>query len=397
MAMSDDKRKQLNALMNKINEKAKKKVISFGSEVPNPYFMRYPTGCMQLDVDLGGGFPAGGMSTITGPDGAGKSVLLWLAMAMHQRIFGEKSMMALAPIEFLPDYFFMRHCGMKIAIPDEMIESAERIRVGRGLEKFSKEEIREMKTQVGQFVIIQGDTGEEIFDRVLECYASRLFGIIGVDGLNSFISDTEAQTESLGDSFQQGQQATVLTRFCHKFHPLTMGTDGLNPTALIVTAQVRANRERANAPGPMQKYIKPYTETLPWALRHARLLGLTVWQGEKVKETKGANKGEQLGRVMNWETVKGKAGTHDGIRGDTEFTYEKLLDGQRTVIQAGIKYGVVKEQKGVISIIRPEDSAVLEDNIAGVDKLLEYMQDLEFDLSFRGEILAAAGKQCVYR
>jgi RecA/RadA recombinase len=383
--------------MNKINEKAKSKVISYGSDCPNPYFMRYPTGCMQLDIDLGGGFPAGGMSTITGPDGAGKSVLLCLAMAMHQRIYGEYSTLAFAPFEFLPDYFFMRHCGMKVAVPDEMIDKAQEMRENRGLPLYTKEEIKELKSQVGTFHIIRGETGEAVFDTILDCYASKEYGIIGVDGINSFISETEAGVESLGDSFQQGQQASVLTKFCHKFHPLTMGLDGLNPTALIATGQVRANRERANAPGAMQKYIKQYAETFPWAMRHARLIGLMVWPGEKLRETKGQNKGDQLGRVMNWETLKGKAGTHDGIRGESDFSYEKLLDNQRTVVQAGIKYGVITEQKGVISILRPENGDLLEGNIAGVDKLLERMQDLEFELSLRNEILAAAGKMCTYR
>ena len=291
----------------------------------------------------------------------------------------------------------MRHCGVRVAIPDEMIEKKQEILKNRGMPPYTKEEIKELRSQTGTFHVIRGGTGEEIFDSVLDCYQSKEFGIIGIDGLNSFISSTEAEVESLGDTFQQGSQATVLTKFCHKFHPMTMGMDGLNPTALIATAQVRANRERSNAASFMQKFIKPYTETLPWALRHARLLGVMVWPGEKVKETKGKEKGEQVGRVMQWETVKGKAGTHDGIRGESDFTYEKLLDSPRTVIQSGIKYGVIKEDHGIISILRPENGDLLEGSIAGVDKLIERMQDLEFELSLRGEILAAAGKMCVYR
>jgi len=399
MAKADlaDKKKILQALMNKINSDAGRPVIQHGSAVPNPYFMRYPTGCMSLDIDIGGGFPAGGMSTITGPDGAGKTALMYLTMGMHQRIFGNYSTIGFAAAEFLPDYFFMRHCGMQIAIPDEMIDKAQEIRENRGMPLYTKEEIRGFKTQVGEFVIIRGDTGEKLFDAVLECYASKAFGIIGVDGINSFISDAEAETDSIGDSFQQGQQATVLTKFCHKFHPLTMGMDGLNPTALIATGQVRANRERANAPGPMQKYLKPYAETLPWAMRHARLIGLTLWPTEKLKETKGEAKGKQIGRMLNWETLKGKAGTHDGIRGETEFTYENLLDSPATVIQEGLRLGVLKEEKGVFSILRPENGDVLEAGIAGRDKFVERMQDIEFELSLRMEILAAAGKMCTYR
>lgn len=395
---AEEKRKRLNALMAKINATAKRNVISFANEVPNPYFMRYPTGCMQLDIDMGGGFPAGGMSTITGPDGAGKTALMFMAMAFHQRIFGEHSAIAMACLEFLPDYFFMRACGVQIAIPDEMIAKVQEIRSNRGLTALTKDEVRGLKTQVGTFFIIRGETGPEVLDGVLDCFASKEFGIIGVDGINSFMTQAEAMADGIGDTVQQSGQASVLTRFCHTFHPMTLGMNGLNPTALICTGQVRANRERASAPGPMQKYIKQWQETFPWHIRHSRLLGLLIWKGQKIRETKkGDTKGDQLGNVLNWETIKGKAGTHDGIQGETEFTYDTLLDHPHTILQAGFKYGVIREEKGVISIVRPEDKEVLEDGIGGHDGFLERLEDFEFELSVRQEILAAAGKTCTYR
>ena len=393
-----DKKKRLAALMHKINTKAKKKVMAFGNEVPNPYMLRYPTGCMQLDIDLGGGFPAGGMSTISGPDGAGKTALLYIAMGLHQRLFGDKSALALAPVEFLPDYLFMRHCGMQIAVPDEMIDQAQEIRSARGLPLYTKDEVKELKSQVGEFYIIRGETGEQILDTVLDCYASNEFGIIGVDSINSFLPAAEAANDSISDSVQQGATATPLTRFCHHFHPLTMGLgEDTNLTALLCTGQVRANRERSNAMPAMQKYIKAYTETMPWAIRHARLIGLLVWPGERLKQGTGKER-EQIGKVMCWETLKGKAGTHDGIRGEADFSYESMLDGLRTVVQCGFSYGVLKEKMGIIDVIRPEDGAELVKGIAGVDNFIADMKnDLEFELAVRNEILAAAHKLCTYR
>lgn len=329
---------------------------------------------------------------------SGKTALLYRTMGFHQRIYGDKSTLAFAALEFLPDYLFMRDCGVRIALPDEMIDKMRQIRRDRGVPDLTKAEIVELKSQTGEFVIIRGATGQDVLDGVLECFASKQFGIIGIDGVNSFMTNAEAEAESIGDSVQQSGQASLLTRFCHKFHPMTLGLDGLNLTAMICTGQVRANRDRANAPSYMQKMIKQWIEIFPWTVKHARLLGVSIWKGEKIRETKGADKGDQIGSILNWETIKGKAGTHDGIRGEAEFTYENIFSDPQTVIAAGIRYGVLRETKGILCVIRKEDGEILEDGIPGTAGFLKRVnEDLDFDLAVRGEILAAAGKTCSYR
>ena len=386
-----EQRRRCAQVMAQINKKAKHNVIAYASEVPNAYVLRYPTGCMSLDIDLGGGFPASGMSILSGPDGAGKTALIYLTMAMNQRIRGERSSLALAAVEFLPDYFFMRYCGVQVAIPDEMIEQQQEIREERGVPLFTKEEIKEFKRQVGDFCVIRGATGEEMLDAVLTCFASKSFDIVGLDSINSFMSQAEAETDGIGDTIRQATKAAPLSRFCDRFHPLTLGMDGPNQTLLLATGQVRANRER------MYANMKAYVEVMPWAIKHAALIRVLLWKSNKVKATSGENKGDVISSNMVWEITKGKAGTHDGIRGETEFTYEKLLDNYSTVVQAGMKYGVLKETKGIFSIIRPEDGAILVEKIPGVTQLVEAMKnDVQFELSLRREILAAAGHVCTY-
>ena len=46
-------------------------------EAPNPYFLRRPVGPIDMDIHLGGGFPAGGCCMVSGPDNAGKT---WLVL-----------------------------------------------------------------------------------------------------------------------------------------------------------------------------------------------------------------------------------------------------------------------------------------------------------------------------
>ena len=291
----------------------------------------------------------------------------------------------------------MRHCGVDISIPDEMIDKAQEIRESRGLPLYNKEEIKSFKTQTGEFFIIRADTGEKVLDTVLDCFASKEFGIIGIDSVNSFQSGAEAGTESLEDTVQQAASASVLTRFTKRYHPLTLGLEGVNHTAILATGQVRANRDRANAPSHMQKYIKQYQEMLPWAIRHAALLRVLIWPGEKIKGTSGDTKGEQLGRTLQWDISKGKAGTHDGIRGESDFTYEKLLDDYHTIVQVGVSTGVIREKAGMLSIIRVEDGAVLQEKIPGVETFIkELSTNVEFELAVRREILAASGHLCTY-
>src|SRR3989304_6645923 len=74
-AVDPAKKREVLAIMNKINREAKKNVIRFAEDAPNTYYVRRPSGILQLDIDCGGGLPAGGFTTISGSDAAGKSFL----------------------------------------------------------------------------------------------------------------------------------------------------------------------------------------------------------------------------------------------------------------------------------------------------------------------------------
>ncbi|MCI0563294.1 MAG: hypothetical protein MN733_32860, partial [Nitrososphaera sp.] len=89
--VAGNKRQKLMALMNKINREAGIPALRFADDDPNPYYLRRPCGIMQLDIDMGGGAPAGGLSTVCGPDNAGKSLLLYMFFAMHQRLYSRES------------------------------------------------------------------------------------------------------------------------------------------------------------------------------------------------------------------------------------------------------------------------------------------------------------------
>src|SRR5687767_369899 len=53
-----------------------KAIVREGKEISNTFILRRPTGITSLDIALGGGFPAGGLSQVIGKDSSGKSYLV---------------------------------------------------------------------------------------------------------------------------------------------------------------------------------------------------------------------------------------------------------------------------------------------------------------------------------
>ena len=92
IADQPNKREAIRALMGELNA-PDHKVIAFADDAPTTYKLRRPFGIMQLDIDCGGGPAAGGLTLLTGPDNAGKTYLMYLAMAMHQKLYGDDASM----------------------------------------------------------------------------------------------------------------------------------------------------------------------------------------------------------------------------------------------------------------------------------------------------------------
>lgn len=391
-----EKKKILQALTNQANKKAKgRKVIATAEEVPNTFLLRRPSGVMQLDVDTGGGLPAGGLSYLSGPDNAGKTLLLWKYFAMQQRLYGKNCVLGYAATEAAPDYFFARKCGVQVAIPDEMIESKNQQRKELGLPLYTKEELALLKNQIGEFIIFRGATGEELLDNILLGVSKNVFNIIGLDSVSSIIPSAEAELESVGDFGQQGAQANIIQKFMKKYCPLTVGLEGMNETTLIFTAQVRANRKKSELPSYMAKWEQEWATTGSWSGRHTKLIDLTVWSGSFEKEKDKSGNKHVTGKTMNWKLTKGKAGTHDGITGDVEIVYDDIgLDmNLRSLIAPGLRFGAMTEREGLLTVAGIEKLK----NLAGPDRFVERLKaepDLEMDV--RRRILAAARIECIY-
>src|SRR4051812_31417374 len=93
------------ALIQDVSKKMKgRAVLKAASEYNLPYLTkRLPTGLLTLDLELKGGFPAGGVSQIIGRRNAGKTLLAWQTIRQLQHLLGDKMMVLLAMTEIPAD------------------------------------------------------------------------------------------------------------------------------------------------------------------------------------------------------------------------------------------------------------------------------------------------------
>lgn len=392
---------QQNSLAAKSSGQADHRVIAFASEVPNTYELRRPSGIMELDLDTGGGAPAGGLTYISGPDNAGKTFLIMCYMVMHQKLYGPQSSLAYACVEGGFDFKRAINMGLKIAVPDKIIEQWDMERRQRGFPGYTKEEWAYFKQETGEFLLLGGHTGEEILQTTLNAIKSKLFGIVAVDSVSILLPEADADKD-LDENNKRAANASLITDFIKHYTPMTSGLDGLNYTTLFFSAQVRSNQERANASPVMQKYIKQWATTGAFAGKHGKLLDVCVWSGEKIFQTLNKEK-TCIGKETKYELLKGKAGTHDNVQGSFTFYYDNVLpagiDRIDSVVTAGLRLGVIRERSGKIDVVRPEDGAVTEirdiPGFANFKKMMEV--DFDFELAVRREILAAKKIMCLYR
>jgi RecA/RadA recombinase len=408
-----EKMKARAALMTSANsDKKKPPVLRTANQVSSTYFLRRPCGITQLDIDTGGGLPAGGLACLSGVDNAGKTTLMFLYCAMHQRIYGEDSMIALSLVEGNPDYDYMRKLGFIVAYPDDLIKEKEKDRTRRGLPKFTKAEVAEMKRQIGVVDFILGETGEEVMDTLINAIRKNIYGIIGLDSVSALQSAAEASKTSFEDNPQQAQDAMLLTRFLKKYYPCMNGLWGKNQTTVLFTQQMKANRAKSSMPSHLAKFAPDVVAAGANALKHGKLFDIYLSKGSKESD-KATVEGKEVrtatGRTVKYKFVKAKAGAHDEITGEYDMSYEEGFQQPRTLFVEGIRLGAMAEDKGLITIFKkppvgeidydkPAEEHILVKDIPGIESFIKRCEeDIEFELSIRREVMAFAEKDCIYR
>lgn len=348
-----------------------------GSAISNTFMLRRPTGIITLDLHLGGGFPSGGLTQIIGGDSSGKSYLVNRTIANVQSIYGPESAIGICMTEMPWDKdFAKRWCDVRVAFNDLEIARLQKLNLEHGHPDFTPENIAWLKDQIGWVQEVMAATAEDLLETACQMVESNLYQIVLIDSFGALLTKAEAEAdEGIADKHRGGAAMTI-TQFMHRLHAALNMPDAngrQNTTTVIGINQYRDNMNAG-------LYGNPLKEAGGWSLKHGKLVDLLLSKGKKLS-VKIGDEYKTLGKEINWEIIKGKAGCHDGPKGTYNFYFgeqghPKGVDTIFDLCVAGLEHGVI-EQSGAHYSFRGERighgadnvRAMLSGNSAWVDEI----------------------------
>lgn len=288
------------------------------SEARTPYYLRRPTGVLGLDIGLGGGFHAGGSTQIYGAESVGKTHLVFRSCGEHQRIYGDDAAVLVYSTEIRTDKSFARKSGFCVAYSEEEIKEFEIMRAAQGLPPFTKEERADLQKSIGSAVFLSADTADSGLEVVIDALKDSVFHIIVIESLGALLPKDQEERD-IGD-LKPGGSARVVTDFQNHAYPQYMldREDG----QILETTILGINQARAKigftGRGPT---TKPAADAYAW--KHGQLASIELSRGQNIQAGQGK---PIIGKEVRWKLTKGKAGTHDGKKG--QFNFFHLAPGE---------------------------------------------------------------------
>jgi len=305
--------------------------------------IRRPFGIPSLDVQIGGGAPAGSVMVLYGPPGAGKTWLATRMMAKLQEAYlDDFSVMYMTNGRPLDKQFARMH-GLRIPYGDG--ERAAFIAAYRSLHGAdpTMEEADRAGDRVGKIdcPVVVDDTCKAPMERLLETVIwgvrSRQYQLVIVDDLGGFPTKhrmignlTSGKEErKLEDPHRSFDYASLLTSWSQQVQLALQTHKGrFNPTTVLLISQVRDHM-------PTHDGGKPFFDMVGGnCLRHTTSAIL------KIVMKKMANT-----RIISWTAVRGKAGHSDGLTGEFNFNPYSGTDFSWDLLTVAAQHGLV-EQSG---------------------------------------------------
>lgn len=223
------------------------------------------SGSLMLDIALGGGLAEGRLCLLKGPEKAGKSSILYLAIAEAQQ----------------------KEPNKKCGIID--LENA-----------FSPDWAVKLGVDLDSLFIAQPDTSaEKVYDMVEFLVQTGEFSILGVDSVDGLVTQAELEEEDWTKESRVGGTSKLNSKGMRKI--IYSGLLRRSGTTLIMVQQLR------DAIGQFSAYGTPTTSTGGRGIRHASTQTLEVSIGDLFTKGSGSSK-ETLGQQIKVKVSKNKVG-----------------------------------------------------------------------------------------
>lgn len=231
-------------LLSEILGRSKKKYgegTMFRGNVAASDFPRIPTGIFAMDYMMGGGFPVGVTSSVYGPPGGGKTLVMTRAACGAQNICWN-----------CYDYLWDCQCGEKreqqvVIVQTETFDMGWAIDLGLDAEKC---------------LVVEPDSGEQASDAIVECLRADDCGMVLLDSLPMLVPTIELEASAL--DVQVASQAKLISKMIRRIKATLIKQRKQNhPVSFLTTNQVRA-KIGGFSKGPTEEQPGGFTSKHDW-------------------------------------------------------------------------------------------------------------------------------------
>ena len=346
--------KKLDKLTAGIQKKYGKETVDTAIQAIGREVVTYTTGSLMLDLALGdgsrAGFPEGRLVEIYGPESAGKTTTVMLAIAARQREEQERE-------DTDPTYEKRACVFVDAEHAFDMVLAAE-----YGID-------------LGELIYVNPETAEQAMDITDAYIRSGAVCMVIIDSVPSLVPASIEQA-----SFEQKEMAT-LARFMSSVCQKLTGPAFLNKCTVVFINQIR---EKVGAWSPTG-----VAETTPGgrALKFYSSIRMSVRAGDRIKIGN-----EIVGHNLKFKIVKNKIAV-PFKEATVPLIYGVGIDRVDEVFQVALKVGLIKQGGAWFSYVDENGELRVIDGIEiksqGRDKMLELIRSLpelfeELESSIRG-------------